>query len=196
MPDSRVTPTLRMTGPTRLSTSAPLEARAAWTGGARPLQVAAFNRLTRAAAIELVRSCFTVERWWSALVDARPYADLEALLGVARCAADPLTRDELDLALAGYLGVRVDDWLPVSDTARSGAEESAAVLRERIYEDARTYLTRFGRPLVIRTAGRSTFDVAAHLQRRLGHDAATEDRVRAAALRQIGLLALVRRVGP
>ena len=178
----------------RLATSRPSKGEAAL-----PVRLRIFNRLGRDDAVALVKPCFEVERWWSSVVDARPCRDLETLLEVARTAAQPLTRRELELALAAYLGLRVDDWLPVDDAPSLETGESAAQLRERIAEDSRVYLARFGRPFVTRTAGRSVPGVADQL-RRLAHDAttesgaATESGATAAALRQIALLALVRRV--
>lgn len=141
-----------------------------------PLRLADFNRLAPDDAVAVVRPCFEVERWWTTVVDSRPYVDLESLLEVARRSARPLTRRELELALAAYLGLPVDDWRPVDEVARLETEESAAELRERVAEDSRSYLVRFGRPV-----GRT-------------RDAALEIETTAVALRQIGLLALTRKL--
>jgi 2-oxo-4-hydroxy-4-carboxy-5-ureidoimidazoline decarboxylase len=156
-----------------------------------------FNQLSRDAAIERVRSCLPVERWWAAVVDARPYRDEAHLLQVAGEAADPLTDVELTAALAAHAATRPHDWLPhTSSPARPGLRDRpySPGLAYQIAVEVEQYENRFGRPFVICTTGKSTAEIADQLHSRMGNDGDAEDTVIGGQLRQIALLRLTRRV--
>ena len=61
-----------------------------------------FNGLPEREAEEQLRSCLDVQRWIDTILEGRPYADRDALLGVARNAASDLSDDELSGALARH----------------------------------------------------------------------------------------------
>lgn len=78
-------------------------------------------------------TCLDVPRWIDAIVEQAPYASLDDLLDVARTAADPLTREEIERALTHHVrigdrpsGAGLDD-----DVNRPGAGRLSA-LRERL----------------------------------------------------------------
>lgn len=161
-----------------------------------PARRAAFNEMTRDDAIQLVQPCLAVERWWTALVDGRPYPYGESLFATARSAASPMTSPELAAAVAHHL--RTYSAAALLDTRHSthlpaGELAPAAVIR-RLDEGLHRYQQRFGRPFILRTAGRSTADITYQLEARLTHDLGTEDQRVASELRQIAVLALAHRI--
>jgi len=157
-----------------------------------PLHLSTFNRLGWEQAVDLVRGCLDVPRWWTDLVLARPYLDYESLLEAARDAAYPFTPAELEAAVDHHLRQRlaVDDQ-PLDDI-RSPASFQA---RQGAWTDLNDqYLRRFGRAFIVRAAGRSTAEIITILAGRLGNDLETEDRVVATQLRQIALLDLTAKI--
>jgi len=70
-------------------------------------------------------TCLDVPRWIDSIVEQAPFASLDDLLDAARDAADPLTRDEIERALAHHsrIGTRPSGAGGVGDdVARPGAE--------------------------------------------------------------------------
>jgi len=158
-----------------------------------------FNQLSPEAAGQVLRPCLDVDRWVAAIVDRRPYASVDELLGVAREAANPLTGAELEAALAHHprIGQQAGGSSPEASLSRSeqsGLDVNADVSR-RLREGNLAYEERFGRVFLIRAAGRSAEEILAKLETRLGNDQDTEDAVVADQLRQIALLRLAGRVG-
>jgi 2-oxo-4-hydroxy-4-carboxy-5-ureidoimidazoline decarboxylase len=161
--------------------------------------LAGFNRLCRDAAMEVVRSCLAVERWWVAVVDARPYRDHDHLVEVAWGAACPLTDAELVEALTDHVATLPRDWLRrTSGTPRSGVLEQpySSALAYEVAVEVEQYENQFGRPFVIFTTGKSTSEVADQLHHRLSNDGSAEDTVIGGQLREIALLRLARQVLP
>jgi 2-oxo-4-hydroxy-4-carboxy-5-ureidoimidazoline decarboxylase len=165
-------------------------------GHARPAAgIVGFNE---AAADELaprLRACLGVDRWVDEVLRGRPYADREALLGVADRAARELDDTELASALAGHprIGERASS--PEHDAAQSareqaGVDRSDAGVARSLLEGNAAYEARFDRVFLIRAAGRSAAEILAELRRRLGNDDATERAETVDQLRQIALLRL------
>lgn len=120
-----------------------------------------------------------VDRWRDAVVDDAPYASDEALLSSVRDAASPLSPAEIDAALAVQPGLTLGDPVhrpgadaldPAQEAGGTGEDRTAKALAE----GAATYRARFGRPFVLRTAGRDQGDVLGELDRRLLLDEAAE----------------------
>ena len=153
-----------------------------------------FNAAERAGAAEAVRPCLDVDRWVDALVDERPYADLTELLVVARSAADPLTDDELASALNHHPRIGERAAGASAEASLSRSEQSAvspdADVQRRLAEGNRRYEERFGHVFLIRAAGRTSEEILASLEDRLGNDPETEKSIMADQLRQIALLRL------
>jgi 2-oxo-4-hydroxy-4-carboxy-5-ureidoimidazoline decarboxylase len=149
-----------------------------------------FNALPEPEAGERLRTCLDVQRWVDQVLEGRPYADIEALLSVARNAAADLTDDELDGALARH--PRIGEKAGAGHDAGFSSREQAGVEAsdaERLVEANRAYEARFDRVFLIRAAGRSSGEILAECERRLGHDDETE---RAETIEQLTQIALLR----
>ncbi len=165
-------------------------------GHARPAAgIVAFNE---AAADELgprLHACLGVDRWVEEVLRGRPYADREALLGVADRAARELDDAELVSALAGHPRIGERASAPEHDAAQSAREQAGvdrndAEVAGALAEGNAAYEARFDRVFLIRAAGRSAAEILAELRRRLGNDDATERTETVDQLRQIALLRL------
>ena len=149
-----------------------------------------FNRWDRSAAAALLRSCLDVDRWVDELVEGRPFPDVDTLLQAARQTA-PLTAAELN---------RVCPLLPSGHRSQPTVVVGAplpqlgpgALTDPALIEHLMAYQDRFGRPFVIRAAGRSWLEIAAKLGLRLTHKPDREDQIIAAEMHQIALLRLAR----
>lgn len=144
-----------------------------------------FHALPAADAAAVVRPCADVDRWVGALVAARPYAALAALLDHAAAHA-VWTDEELDRALAGHprIGERATG---TSATEQAGVDDAA---RQAFVAANRHYEERFGRIYLVRAAGRTGEEMLALLEERLGHDDATERETTKQQLTEIALLRL------
>jgi 2-oxo-4-hydroxy-4-carboxy-5-ureidoimidazoline decarboxylase len=168
------------------------------TDSRQNLPLATFNDLDREEAMEVLRPCLDVDRWLAEVVDGRPYGSLGDLEAAAREAADPLTTEEVEGALAHHprIGERAagsSDEATLSRSEQAGLQASDDVLA-RLEAGNRAYEKRFGRVFLIRAAGRSSEELVTALEVRLGNDPDTEDRIVADQLREIALLRLAGRV--
>jgi 2-oxo-4-hydroxy-4-carboxy-5-ureidoimidazoline decarboxylase len=149
-----------------------------------------FNALPEQEAAERLRTCLDVQRWVDQVLAGRPYGDQDALLSVARNAAVEMTDDELDTALARHprIGEKAGTGHDVEFSSReqAGVEASDA---ERLVEANRAYEDRFDRVFLIRAAGRSSGEILAECERRLGNDDEAE---RAETIKQLTQIALLR----
>ncbi|MFG2088471.1 MULTISPECIES: 2-oxo-4-hydroxy-4-carboxy-5-ureidoimidazoline decarboxylase [unclassified Spirillospora] len=158
-----------------------------------------FNTLPDAQARESLLACLDVPAWADALLSARPYTDLDALLERADMAARKLAPREIDRALAAHprigerpagTGTRAR-W---SRGEQSGVGDDAGVLAD-LAEANRRYEERFGRVFLICATGLDAGQVLDAARARLGNDDETERRVVAGELRKIALLRLRKAVG-
>jgi 2-oxo-4-hydroxy-4-carboxy-5-ureidoimidazoline decarboxylase len=154
-----------------------------------------FNEADRQNAIDVLRPCVDVSRWYETIADARPYASLEALWGEAASAADPFTGAEVEAALAHHprIGERADGSsreASMSRAEQAGVDPSDSAVQDALRQGNLAYEERFGRVFLIRAAGRSADEILANLEVRLTHTPEEEDRVVAGQLREIALLRL------
>jgi 2-oxo-4-hydroxy-4-carboxy-5-ureidoimidazoline decarboxylase len=168
------------------------------TGTGHNVRLEEFNAVEREAALEVLRPCLDVQRWLTEVVDGRPYASLSDLETAARKAADPLTAEEVEGALAHHprIGERAagsSAEATLSRTEQAGLQTSDDVLAQ-LDAGNRAYEERFGRVFLIRAAGRSSEELVTALEVRLANDPDTEDRIVADQLREIALLRLAGRV--
>ncbi|MBB5640786.1 2-oxo-4-hydroxy-4-carboxy-5-ureidoimidazoline decarboxylase [Cryobacterium roopkundense] len=149
---------------------------------------------------EWLGSCLAVPRWIDDVMARAPFASTAALLLAAREAATPLSRAEVDEALAGH--PRIGD-APRGDSQAArfsrGEQRSAdahdEALAAAIAEGNRAYEQKFDRVFLIRAAGRSRTQILNELNRRLQlHDEA-EVRIVESELRDIALLRLASLAG-
>ncbi len=150
----------------------------------------------------VLRPCLDVDRWVAEVVAARPYVDRVALLDAARAAADPLTDAEVEGALAHHprigdrpAGASTEESMSRAEQAGLGLDAGGDVTA-RLAAGNRAYEQRFGRVFLIRAAGRSSEEILAALEERMGFDPATELDVVRHQLREIALLRLEGRLAP
>jgi OHCU decarboxylase len=151
------------------------------TESGRNLRLEEFNELDREGAIDVLRPCLDVDRWLAEVADGRPYGNLSDLETAAREAADPLTTEEVEGALAHHprigrpaAGGSAEATLSRSEQAGLQPSDDAAA---RLEAGNRAYEQRFGRVFLIRAAGRSSEEILAALETRLANDPDTEDRI-------------------
>jgi len=155
-----------------------------------------FNTTTAAGLRPALLACCDVPRWADAILEARPYADAEAIVGAADQAARGFTPEEVDRALAAHprIGERADG--ANAEAAWSRREQSGVATdpdtRRALAEGNRAYEEQFGRVFLICATGLSATEVLGSLHERLTHDPMTEAAVVADQLRQIALLRLDR----
>jgi 2-oxo-4-hydroxy-4-carboxy-5-ureidoimidazoline decarboxylase len=120
------------------------------------------------------------EAWADALVSARPFESLEALLDTSDDIIARLDEHEIDAALAGHPRIgeqatHLDD----ESAARSAQEQAAMTTADADARSAMTranaaYEKRFGRIYLVAAAGRSARDLLSLAHRRLGNDPRAE----------------------
>lgn len=151
-----------------------------------------FNSAGRADAAAAVKPALDIPRWIDAIVDARPYASVDALSAAALEAAAPLSEAELDGALAHHprIGAKVDG--TSAEAAHSRREQPSVddVTAAALAEGNRAYEERFDRVFLVRAAGRSAEEILALLQQRLGNTDEQELAVVDQQLREIAALRL------
>jgi 2-oxo-4-hydroxy-4-carboxy-5-ureidoimidazoline decarboxylase len=140
-------------------------------------------------------ACLAVPRWADDVTGQAPFDTVAALLESARNAATPLSRAEIDEALAEH--PRIGE-KPTGDSQAAGfsrseqssADADDAELAAAIAAGNHSYEARFDRVFLIRAAGRSRREILGELQRRLGLDDDTEAAIVGSELRDITLLRL------
>ncbi|TAM70546.1 MAG: 2-oxo-4-hydroxy-4-carboxy-5-ureidoimidazoline decarboxylase [Microbacteriaceae bacterium] len=159
------------------------------------MMLAEFNGAHRSDAVELLRPCLDIRRWYEQVADARPYADREAVMRAAREAAQPFTVDEVATAMSHHPRIGERPTGSGADAAHSRAEQASldandAATQAALADGNRAYERKFDRVFLIRAAGRSAEEILAALTERLAHSAAEEETIVAGQLREIALLRL------
>ncbi|HZE39751.1 MAG TPA: 2-oxo-4-hydroxy-4-carboxy-5-ureidoimidazoline decarboxylase [Stackebrandtia sp.] len=160
-----------------------------------------FNELPTERAAEALTACCAAGEWTRAVADARPYADVDALLAHATAAFDAL--DAAAIARAADAHPPIGRRAAGTDTESSWSrqEQAAAAAPDtgvaaELAEANRAYTERFGRVFLICATGRSAAAILAEAKRRLGNDDDTEAVEVARELRGIVRLRLRKLVGP
>lgn len=157
-----------------------------------------FNAADEATAAATVRPCLDLDRWVDALVAGRPYPDVAAALSRGRelLAAEPLTAEELDAALAHHPRIGDRALGEGREATLSRGEQAGLGLTDDVQDELReanaAYEARFDRVFLIRAAGRSAEEILAECRRRTASDPETE---RAEVADQLGQIALLRLEG-
>lgn len=144
---------------------------------------------------EMLFAALAVPRWVDDVATAAPFDEVEDLLARAARSATPLSRDEIDEALAhhpriGERPVGEGRSQELSRAEQSSADAHDAALADAIAEGNRAYEHRFDRVFLIRAAGRTRAEILAELHRRLQLDDATELAIVGEQLREIAILRL------
>lgn len=154
-----------------------------------------FNALTQAEAQAAIAHCVAIPRWQQALVAARPFPAVTALLAEAERLAQSWNAADLEQALAAHprIGERAsgaDKEAALSRQEQSAMGQADAALQQAMRAGNQAYEARFGRVFLIRASGRSGKEMLAALERRLSHDEQTETQEALTQLREITLLRL------
>ncbi|WP_146341057.1 2-oxo-4-hydroxy-4-carboxy-5-ureidoimidazoline decarboxylase [Nesterenkonia sp. NBAIMH1] len=158
------------------------------------MRLSEFNDASADQAGEVLSTCAPVASWRAGLLARRPYASFDELSRTAADLAEGWTDQEVDAALAHHprIGEKVSGDDAEAAASRREQGELTADEQARIdwIEANRQYEARFDRIFLIRAKGRSSEEMLEHLQRRLSHDAETENEVRRQQLAEIALLRL------
>lgn len=159
------------------------------------MMLAEFNGAHRSDAVDLLRPCLDIRRWYEQVADARPFADREAVLRAAREAAHPFTADEVATAMSHHprIGERSTEAgaeAALSRSEQSGVDANDAATQAALAAGNRAYEQKFDRVFLIRAAGRTAEEILAALNERLEHTPAEEETIVAEQLREIALLRL------
>jgi 2-oxo-4-hydroxy-4-carboxy-5-ureidoimidazoline decarboxylase len=138
-----------------------------------------FDRLAPDAARDALLACCADPRWADALVAARPFGTLDALL---HAAGDEWSRADEDERLAAFAAhPRIGDIAHLRQrfvgTARTeqgqvlAADEAVLARLQRLNDD---YFERFGFIFIICATGRSAADMLAAIEARIDNPRATE----------------------
>ncbi|MGH8090003.1 MAG: 2-oxo-4-hydroxy-4-carboxy-5-ureidoimidazoline decarboxylase [Rudaea sp.] len=156
------------------------------------MHIETFNAASRDDAIAAIKPCLDIARWIDTIVDARPYADVDAVLRHARIAAEPFTQAEIDGALAHHprIGERARGGgmeARFSSAEQAGLGVGSQAIEQALHQGNRDYENRFGRVFLIRAAGRDRAEILAELRRRMHNDTAAELGEIGGQLREIAL---------
>lgn len=156
------------------------------------LSITDFDALPQDEATALLLECCSCPRWARTVAASRPYGSRSSLFTAADAAAEQLTDDDLDDALAGHprIGERSDN--AASRREQAAVATSDADILDRIAAGNRAYEEKFGHVYLVRASGRSASELLAILERRLGNDLQTEQHEVRAALADITRLRLER----
>lgn len=158
------------------------------------MQLDEFNALEATAAAAVVRPCAAIPTWVDAIVGARPFDDLAALLAYADHAAARWSGADVEQALADHprIGERPEGSGTSAGMSRS--EQGGVLLdgdvQTRLAQGNRRYEDTFDRIFLVRAAGRSAEEILGLLGQRLTNDPGTELDVTAGQLREIAALRL------
>ena len=142
-----------------------------------------------------LRACLAVPRWIDEVADQAPFASVDDLLEAGRTAANPLTQDEVEQALADHprigdkpVGEGAAQTFSRSEQASLGGEDAETVAA--IAEANALYEKRFYRVFLIRAARRSRAEILAELNRDIRLDDGEEFAIVEQQLREIAPLRL------
>ena len=140
-------------------------------------------------------ACLAVPRWVDEVAGNAPFRSTADLLEAARRAASPLSRAEIDQAMAEHPRIGEKPTGSSQAAGFSRAEQSSAnagdvELAAAITAGNQRYEERFDRVFLIRAAGRGRPEILAELTRRLALDDETEADIVGSELRDIALLRL------
>ncbi len=159
--------------------------------------LARFNAADGVEASAALLACCASQKWVSALIAARPYADVAALRARSAAVFEDLAWADVAEALAAHprIGERAEG--AGTEAGWSREEQSAAAtsddaLRERLRAGNAEYERRFGHVFLICATGLTTDDVLAALRARMRNDIDDEREVVRDELRKIADLRLAK----
>lgn len=166
------------------------------------MTLAELNTLPADEAARALKACGGSSRWVSALLQRRPFASLDALLGAADAAWRELGPNDWREAIAGH--PRIGQRSPVQADDRSAAwsaqeQSDAAVmdgwLRLELVRANNEYEARFGHTFVVHATGKSGEEMLSICRARMGNSAHKELQVTGDELRKIARTRLQKLLG-
>ncbi|WP_434642501.1 2-oxo-4-hydroxy-4-carboxy-5-ureidoimidazoline decarboxylase [Klebsiella sp. I138] len=159
-----------------------------------------FNQLSRDDAVRLLAPCVAIDAWATALMQARPYPNLTALMAFAQQKSLQWGAPELALALRAHPRIGEKPAAEQEHAEMSRQEQAAvndrdAALIRALAEGNARYEARFGRVFLIRAKGRSGEEILRALTQRLSLSPEQETEVALGQLREITLLRLTGVIG-
>jgi 2-oxo-4-hydroxy-4-carboxy-5-ureidoimidazoline decarboxylase len=154
---------------------------------------AAFDRADPEELGPMLATCLRADEWVGRMLLGRPYRSLPALEAAATTAAEMLSDQGLDQALAAHprIGERPEG--DSTEAAHSRREQAGVatdtLTAERLRRANVAYEARFGHVFLVRAAGRTAEEMLQIAQDRLGNDADTE---RDVVRQQLGEIAVLR----
>ena len=157
-----------------------------------------FNRLGTEQAVQELLHCCGSKRWATAVVEARPYSNFDALIAKANTIWWSLDRDDWLEAFRSHPKIgeqKAADAVSPQAHQWSGQEQAgvASASRETTNTLAalnRAYEFKFGYIFIICATGKTSGEMLAALRERLQHDPADELRIAAAEQSKITELRL------
>ncbi|KAA2253633.1 2-oxo-4-hydroxy-4-carboxy-5-ureidoimidazoline decarboxylase [Solihabitans fulvus] len=159
-----------------------------------------FNAAPAEDLAPLLAECLAVPHWVASVLAARPYSSVDDLLETADRAANELSPEEIESAIAGHPRIGERAKQPGVSASWSSAEQSGvdgrdASLAERLLAANVAYENHFGHIYLVCATGLSGEQMLADLAERMANDPASELRVVNRELGKIALLRLRRVVG-
>ena len=164
------------------------------------LTLSRLNALPAEEAAAAFRACFASSRWVAAMVAARAFESLDALLRAADAAWSATGPEDWAEAFAGHprIGQREDIATPGAvSSAWSGGEqsraaESPAPVRAELARTNTEYERRFGQVYIVCASGRTGEEILADLRSRLDNPPERELEIAAAEQHRITRLRLAK----
>jgi 2-oxo-4-hydroxy-4-carboxy-5-ureidoimidazoline decarboxylase len=139
-------------------------------------QLSAFNQAAAGELRPRLLALTASSDWADALIAARPFQTLDALLAASDRIITGLDESQIDAALAGHprIGERATQ-LDDESAARSAKEQAAMASADTAVQDAMAqanaaYEQRFGRIYLVAAAGRGAEELLSLLHARLDND--------------------------
>jgi 2-oxo-4-hydroxy-4-carboxy-5-ureidoimidazoline decarboxylase len=156
--------------------------------------IPAFNEMDDDEARDRLLTCLDVPRWADEVLAGRPYDSLGQIEVRMREAAETITDEELERALARHprIGERADAArhdAAHSEREQAGVDSTDDALTQRLLEANRAYEERFGRVFIICASGRDGHEILDQLRLRLDNSDGLE---RAETVRQLLQIAELR----
>ncbi|WUD72491.1 2-oxo-4-hydroxy-4-carboxy-5-ureidoimidazoline decarboxylase [Streptomyces sp. NBC_00510] len=143
-------------------------------------------------AVALLHEVCASRSWGAAVMAARPYGTLDALLAASDTATAGLTAGDLAEAMAGHPPIgRPRPGDPVSAREQGGVRDSE---REELLALNLAYQERHGHVFLICATGRTGDQMLAALEERIGNDTGTEREIVRTELGKINRIRLTRLV--
>jgi OHCU decarboxylase len=158
------------------------------------------NALDAAAASRAFLRCCGSSRWARRMIQARPFASVEAMASTADAVWWALDRTDWLEAFAAHPeigagaagrsgGSGASSW---SDEEQAGVAVAAEQTQRRLAEAVRDYRTRYGHIFIVCAAGKTGDEMLALIEGRLRHDPDDELRIAAEEQRKITQLRLTK----